>query len=949
MFKKMTSLFSFLLVLSLTCSMVNAQPLNQDTGPDGIVSVEAEHCDYVVPGQNGTGWEEVQTKDGFTGEAGMEVLNESTNDTGYAAESSSLNFEINFVKTGTHYVWLLAWGVDGSSDSCHAGLDGEEIDTCDRMSGWNGVYQWSNNTMDGAPSTFEVRSTGVHTLNIWMREDNLVVDKVVLTTNPDFTLSDTEPGPAESSRGARIIAFNPNPSDGVRDFPRDVVLSWESGALADTHDVYFGNTFDDVNDASRANPLGVLESQGQTENSYLIPERLDFANTYYWRIDEVEADGATIHKGGVWSFTTELFSYAIENVIATASSFEESKGPENTVNGSGLDGSGLLHGNIGVETMWLSNQLGEQPTWIQFEFDKVYKLHEMWIWNSNESLESVIGLGVKEAVIEYSENGTDYTTLGTTHEITQAPGTVNYAHNTTIDMAGVSAKYVRITANSNWKGILNQYGLSEVRFFSIPVRARAANPASGATNTEPDLTLSFWSGREAEKHDVYFSEDLQAVEDGSAAVTTVTETSYGPVSLDLGKTYYWRVDEVNDAETPSIWTGDIWSFSTLEFLVIDDFESYNDLDPSDPNSNRIFNSWIDGFDNPTVNGSIVGYNDPPFAEQTVVHGGFQSMPLFYNNSVGNSEATLTLSSNRDWSARGIGELSLWFRGNPAGFTEQDGVITMNASGADIWNTVDEFRYAYRQLSGAGSITARVLSVENTDPWAKAGVMIRQSLDAGSKFAAVYITPGNGCRYQARLTPSSSATSDTSVATPEQTAVTAPYWIRIERDTAGNFNGYYSSNGSNWVAMSWNPQNISMPENVYIGLAVTSHNPGVSCEAQFSDITTTGSVSPSTWSHEAFGVEMASNDDEQMYVAIANSNGAFAVVYHDNTSATQTGDWTEWIIDLQEFSNQGVNPSNVDKLSIGIGNKNNPQAGGSGLIYFDDIRLYPHREPTVQAP
>jgi len=245
------------------------------------------------------------------------------------------------------------------------------------------------------------------------------------------------------------------------------------------------------------------------------------------------------------------------------------------------------------------------------------------------------------------------------------------------------------------------------------------------------------------------------------------------------------------------------------------------------------------------------------------------------------------------------------------------------------------------LSGAGTISAQVLSVQNTDPWAKAGVMIRETLDPGSKFAAVYITPANGCRFQGRLTPGSSATSDTSVVTPQQTAITAPYWVKLERDASGNFNGYYSSNGVTWQAMSWNPQRISMPPNVYIGLALTSHNVNAVCEAGFSNVKTTGTVTPMIWTHEAIGATMLSNDPEPMYVAL-NGN---AVVYHDNPNAALIDTWTEWNIDLQAFADQGVNLANVNTIAIGFGDKKNPRAGGSGTAYFDDIRLYRPPEPA----
>ncbi|MHC4631095.1 MAG: hypothetical protein ACYS9C_07460, partial [Planctomycetota bacterium] len=99
-------------------------------------------------------------------------------------------------------------------------------------------------------------------------------------------------------------------------------------------------------------------------------------------------------------------------------------------------------------------------------------------------------------------------------------------------------------ANSNWKGLLPQYGLSEVRFLHIPLRAREPSPDSGATDVVVDVTLGFRAGREAAEHNVYLSTDEQAVADTTAPVTTVTETSYGPLFLDLAQTYYWKILEL---------------------------------------------------------------------------------------------------------------------------------------------------------------------------------------------------------------------------------------------------------------------------------------------------------------------------------------------------------------------------------------------------------------------
>jgi hypothetical protein len=351
MCRKLIYLFSFVLVLDLAVGVANAAPLNQNPGPDGIVSVEAEHFDDNVE-IGGHKWDETGPTGGFTGELGMWApKGRGQHQSNYAANSERLDYEVNFVKTGTVYPWILGWAADGNSDTCHIGLDGEEIATCDQMVGWNSNYSWSNDTRDPERGSFEVTSTGIHVLNIWVREDGLIIDKIVLTTNPDYTLSGTEPGPPESSRGARVIAFEPSPADGAADVPRDVALSWMPGAFAaptNGHTVYFSENFSDVNDG-----IGGI---AQNATTYAPAQRLDFGTTYYWRVDEVNGPpDFTVYEGKVWSFTTEPVAYAIGNITATASSSDVDKGPENTINGSGLDDSGLLHGKDAEGNMWLSS------------------------------------------------------------------------------------------------------------------------------------------------------------------------------------------------------------------------------------------------------------------------------------------------------------------------------------------------------------------------------------------------------------------------------------------------------------------------------------------------------------------------------------------------------------------------------------------------------------------
>jgi len=467
--------------------------------------------------------------------------------------------------------------------------------------------------------------------------------------------------------GSGTEASSPIPAEGATDVSRDVVISWTPGGFAATHDVYLGTVFADVNNASGAKQLGVLLSQNQDANVY-DPGILEFGQTYYWRIDEVNAPptASTIFRGEVWSFTVEPLAYEMPagNITATASSFVPGNAPENTINGSGLVDD--LH-SADTATMWLSDGADPGPVWVRYDFGKVYKLHQMLIWNYNGSF-ILTRFGLKDVTIEYSEDDQTWTLLPDAKEFAQAPGAGGYAYNTTVDFHGAAAQSVRITANSNWGGpIYTQYGLSEVRFLHIPVHARYPHPDSGAKDIGVDATLAWRAGREAATHKVYLSTDQQAVIDGTAAAVSMANASYS-ATLDLSSTYYWRIDEVNDVETPTTWQGDVWSFSTSQYVIVDDFESYNDIDLPDPKSHTIFDAWIDGFLTPTTNGALVGYDlpQPSYAEKTIIHSGKQSMPLFYGNTSGAtySEASRTFAASQDWTRHGIATLVLYFYGTP---------------------------------------------------------------------------------------------------------------------------------------------------------------------------------------------------------------------------------------------------------------------------------------------
>lgn len=255
----------------------------------------------------------------------------------------------------------------------------------------------------------------------------------------------------------------------------DAVLSWVGPGFADSYDVYLGTSFDDVSNATRDDPCGVLVSEGQTETTWDPEGLLEFGQTYYWRVDVVQVVigslDPVIYRGPVLSFTTEAYAYPIPNVTVTASSSSAGMGPEKTVDGSGLDENDG-HSTDGKD-MWQSKS--KPPQWIQFEFDHVYSLHELWVWNSNSEFESFMSFGAKDVTIECSTDGTTWTTLDGVPEFAKAPGTPGYTANTIVSFGGISGKYVKLTIEKGW-GPAPAVGLSEVRFFYIPDRSRVATP-----------------------------------------------------------------------------------------------------------------------------------------------------------------------------------------------------------------------------------------------------------------------------------------------------------------------------------------------------------------------------------------------------------------------------------------------------------------------------------------
>jgi hypothetical protein len=177
-------------------------------------------------------------------------------------------------------------------------------------------------------------------------------------------------------------------------------------------------------------------------------------------------------------------------------------------------------------------------------------------------------------------------------------------------------------------------------------------------------------------------------------------------------------------------------------------------------------------------------------------------------------------------------------GLPGGASYSNGVFTVTGSGADIWSTTDAFRYAFVPANGDCTIVARVSSVQNVNVWSKAGVMIRENLNANAANVFIAVTPGNGVTWQNRFNTANGAGSTSNISA---SGLNAPYWVKLVR--SGNiFTGYRSADGTNWMQQGTVTNCMLSP--VYVGLALTSHNNSSLCTATFDNVTAPGwTISP----------------------------------------------------------------------------------------------------------
>ena len=523
----------------------------------------------------------------------------------------------------------------------------------------------------------------------------------------------------------RVMAWEatePSPPNGAECVTLDTVLSWIGGAQATTHWVYFGTT--------DPPPFKGLRSP-----SNYVPPQLEPDTQYYWRIDEKKGTQTWPGEVWTFRTVPDLPVvdpnllgwWKLDEVCGDSTTVLDSSGNgyHGTFKGNlqyveGFEGSALefdgrddyvelpigsVIGSLTNSTfaIWLDSQPG--GSWARaFDFGtddpNVYMcLGPRW-WFMDDMYFAITTTGVDNQNLVQPvgfdiETGWHHVavTINANRQIT----TLFYdgeelASNVTLipsDLGETTNNWLGRSHDANdsyYLGSMDDfriynYALSQAEISRAmvgdPLLAWAAKPMNNSTvDVESFSSLSWSPGDNAVQHDIYFGTDANAVENADASDTTniyrgrQDSNTYTPTeTLEWGQTYYWRIDEFNNDQT--IGKGRIWSFTVANYLVVDDFESYSDYPPDE-----VWNTWLDGYEDPT-NGSSAGYPAPDFVEDehyledTIVHSGLWSMPVFYDNSTAPiSEVTRTFdSTTRNWTRGDVTTLTLFYQGDPNNIAE----------------------------------------------------------------------------------------------------------------------------------------------------------------------------------------------------------------------------------------------------------------------------------------
>ncbi len=682
-------------------------------------------------------------------------------------------------------------------------------------------------------------------------------------------------------------SMNPDPADSALYEDTWASLSWAAGMSAASHDVYFGDNFDDVNDGT-----GDTFQGNQPLTFFVVgfpgmpyPDGLVTGTTYYWRIDDVEANGTTTHKGNVWSFWVPLRTAYDPDPV-----------------------DGAKYVSTDVELSWMGG-FGA-------------KLHYVYFGENSDDVNNATG-GLLQGTTTYT------------------PGTLEKD----------KTYYWRVDEYdppTTHKGDVWS-------FKTLPI----------ITITDPNL-IGWWK-----------------FDEGSGS-TAIDWSGYGnngtlggdpqwvdgimDCALDLRGLDYVTIDGVVDDITSNDITLSAWIKTTQG--------AEGNVFASNDGGSHVLqfgidngNVWVD--DGPDVD-FPPAINDNQWHMITFVMRGSKATIYVDAVQVGTITTIIDITTETRWS---IGQE--WDDGIPSDF--YIGMVD-NARFYDVALTPDEVK----ELMRGDPLVAWNSSPDNgSTPSLKDTTSVSWSPGDNASQHDVYFGLDKDAVDNADASDTTGIyrgrQSTTSYNIPEALEWGGgPYYWRIDEyntDATISRGGIWSFTVADFIVVDdFEDYNDYLPDEIWStwidgyevpinGSTVGYPDPDWAAgehyvetsivhsgtqsmpyfydnNFKYSEATMTLSY-PRNWTEQGVGVLSlwfygdASNVAEQMYVAL---NGS-AVVYHENPSAAQIATWTEWRIDLQEFAAQGVNLANVSTISIGFGDKNNLRAGGSGLVFFDDIRLY----------
>ena len=682
-------------------------------------------------------------------------------------------------------------------------------------------------------------------------------------------------------------ATEPNPADGATGGPAPL-LQWAAGSTTVYHDVYFGTNPD----------LGPADYMGRwTWAMYWHIPGLTPGTTYYWRVDEVEADGTTVHTGDVWSFMAVSF---------TAHSPDPPDGNKtaspNVVLSWGAGSSAATH-DVYFGTSRTDVAAGTGGTFKGNQMDETYTPEGLqngttYYWRIDE----VAADGITKHPGEvWSFRTREDPTLVGWWKLDEGQGNIAF------DSSGYG-NHGSIGGDPQWvygaiDGGLELDGGDD--YISID------SVADYMTNN--NFTVSAWIKTNQEDEGVLFGSNtgsshnfLFGVNGGNVWVDDGPETEFPP---PVNNNQWHMVTYVRDGLTA-------WIYVDGVLRKTDDAED----EPAQDVRWSIGMEW-DSSPSDEFEGVVddARFYIRPLTAEEVAEIFRGDVDLAHSPSPAN---------NSILDVEGAKQPLTWSPGE-------------GAAQHDVYFGTDE------------------LSVEGANASDMTGIY------RGRQTAASYTVPealewGSGSYYW-RI---DEYNADGTVSKGRVWSFTVGDFLIVE-----DFESYNDLNpgepGSNRIFMTWMDGYEDLTNGSVVGYAdapfceqniVHSGRQSMplfynnSGPANYSEAKLPLS-SQRDWTRE--GVKVLTlwfygdtdNAPEQMYVAVANANRPTAVVYQDDPNASLIEDWTEWNINLEDLSNEGVVLTNVDSIAIGFGDRNNPQAGGSGMVLIDDIRLYrPATEP-----